>query len=75
MKQASLRGKSTRKYFKNIARTFLHSAPLQHLLFEKINRHDRSMPFSSEASSDLSDARHYEQFTRHSTHFSSRNFI
>lgn len=76
MKQIQSASKTVRKQIRNIIRFFLESKSLQDSLIQKINRHETSVAVSKAVLvSDFSDARHYEHFTRHSTHYSSRNFI
>jgi hypothetical protein len=69
--------KKVRRYIKNAFNTFSSITPLKQVLFSKINRHEHQPvpPVAPPKNSDFSDAKHYEHFTRHSTHFSSKNFI
>ena len=69
--------KTVKRYVKNAFNTFSSVAPLKQILFSKQNRHEikRVIPVASKKNDDFSDARHYEHFARHSSHFSSKNFI
>ncbi len=69
--------KKVRRIFQNAFNTFSSVKPLKHILFSKINRHEHQPvpPVTPAKNDDFSDARHYEHFARHSSHFSSKNFI
>lgn len=65
-----------RRYFRNVVKAIHHAAPLRRLLFAKTNRHEAIAIFKSGVKNlDFSDARYYEQFTRHSSHYSPKNYI
>jgi len=67
--------KKAKRYFRNMVRVIHHATSLKKLLFEKINRHEVTPSKDKTKKSDFSDARHYEKFTRHSSHYSPRNYI
>jgi hypothetical protein len=69
--------KKVRRYIKNAFNTFSSVAPLKQVLFSKINRHEHQPvpPVKPSKNDDFADARHYERFTTHSSHLSSKNFI
>ncbi len=75
MSLQTTRVKAAKKYFKNVSRTVLQSTNLKSVLFKKINRHEAAMPAKKNIKVDFSDTRLCERFTRHSSHYSSRNFI
>ena len=76
-KQSPLATKKIKRYVQNAFNTFSSIAPLKQVLFNKINRHEHQPipPVAPKKNGDFSDARHYEHFARHSSHFSSKNFI
>ena len=76
-KQLPFATQKFKRYIKNAFNTFSSVKPLKHVLFSKINRHEHQPvpPVTPAKNDDFSDARHYEHFTRHSSHFSSKNFI
>jgi len=67
--------KTAKRYLRNVARTVVNAVPLNRLLFEKLNRHAGIVPFNKVERLDFSDTRHCEHFARHSSHYSSRNYI
>ena len=76
MKTNKTGSKIARRYFRNAVKVIFHAAPLKRLLFARINRHEAIAILKNEVKGlDFSDARYYEQFTRHSSHYSPKNYI
>lgn len=70
------KAQAAKRAIRNAAKTISHIAPLKQVLFNKINRHESKAPIIGKSNpGDFSDARYYERFAGHSTHYSSRNFI
>jgi hypothetical protein len=75
MKSHSKNQQAARRLIRNAARAIRYSAPLRQILFEKINRHERSAPVINETAAGLQDAGYSGNAGSLATHYSPRYLV